>query len=74
MNGARFCIQICKNDGLTLDLHCRQKNFLFENVAFSQFLTLEMAYSEKLRHIHLFTVVESVSIESKNRRASVADK
>ena len=27
MNGARFCIQICRNDGLILDLHCRQKNF-----------------------------------------------
>ena len=27
MNGARFCIQICRNDGLILDLHCRQKKF-----------------------------------------------
>ena len=28
-----------------------KKIFLFENVAFSQFLTLEIADSEKLRHI-----------------------
>ena len=54
MNGARFCIQICRNDGLILNLHCRQIVFIFANVAFSQFLTLEIAYSEKLRHMFLF--------------------
>ena len=33
-----------------------KKIFLFENVAFSQFLTLEIADSEKLRHKHKHTI------------------
>ena len=34
-----------------------KKIFLFENVAFSQFLTLEIADSEKLRHKNNFQII-----------------